>query len=158
MGFQIDLDTITAPVHFTHRAPGSVRRLSAREHLGGDLSLHWQAPARVERIDGYRVERTREGRVYELLGITDELEFTVAQPVPGEPWFYRVSAFNFRGIGRARMVYFHRRAMRLRPRGPILRCMSFPVPVRPGRRMEIMEDPWPSRSSRHFTEEAPGLK
>ena len=139
MGFQIDLDQITAPAHFIRRAPDPLRRLTAREHPGGDLALHWQPPARTTRIDGYRVERTREGRVYELLGVTDELEFTVTQPTPGEPWFYRVTAFNLRGIGRARLVYFHRRAVRLRPRGPILRCMSFPVPVFPGLRLRIFE-------------------
>lgn len=139
MGIQIDLDQITAPIHFVRRTPSPVRRLTTREHPGGDLTLHWQPPAGITRTDGYRVERTREGRVYELLSVTDELEFTVAHPTPGEPWFYRVTAFNLRGIGRARLVYFHRPAVRLRPRGPILRCMSFPVPVIPGLRLQIYE-------------------
>lgn len=139
MGFQIDLDPIHAPVRFTRRAPGAVRRLDAREHPGGDLTLRWLPPSGITHIEGYRVERTREGREYELLAETDELEFTVANPQPGEPWFYRVTAFNLHGVGRARMVFFHRRAARLRPRGPILRCISVPVPVIPGVRVAISE-------------------
>ena len=146
MGFQIDLDPIHAPVRFTRRAPGAVPRLDAREHPGRDLALWWLPPSGITHIEGYRVERTREGREYELLAETDGLEFTVTNPQPGEPWFYRVSAFNMHGTGRARMVFFHRRADRLRPRGPILRTMSFPIPVSPGTRLQITETWRPSPS------------
>ena len=142
MGFQIDLGTISVPIHFARRLPGPVRRLTARKPLDGDLVLCWLPPLGGTWIDGYRITRTRDGREYELLGETDELEFTIVNPERGETWFYRVIAFNLRGEGRARMVYFHRPAARLRPRGPILRCMSFPVPATPGRRVEIIEPEW----------------
>ena len=140
MGFQVDLDEVRAPIHFTRRAPGAVRDLDAHKEPCGDLTLRWLPPSGITRIDGCRIERTREGREYELLAETDDLQFTITNPQPGEPWFYRVTAFNLHGIGRARMVYFHRRGARLRLRGRILRCMSFPIPVIPGVRLHISED------------------
>ena len=140
MGFQIDLDFIRPRIHFTRRAPGAVRDLDAHEEPCGDLTLRWLPPFGGTWIDGYRIERTREGRKYELLAETDGLQFTIVNPERGEPWFYRVTAFNVRGVGRARRVYFHRRAVPLHPRGRILRCMSFPIPAIPGVRLNIMED------------------
>ena len=148
MGFQIDLDEIRPPVHLDRRTPGPVRRLNGREEPGGDLKLWWLRPAGGAWIDGYRIERTREGRNYELLSVTDELQHTVATPERGEPWFYRVTAFNGRGIGRARLVFLHRPAVRLRPRGRILPCKTLLIPVIPGVRVNISED-WPTLPRRN---------
>jgi hypothetical protein len=135
----IQFDSAPAPVHFVRRVPGPVRHLNATEQLGGALHLHWEPPGGMTRIEGYRVERTRDGHDYEHLGDTVARQFTITNPVPGEPWFYRVTAFNVRGVGRAKRVFFHRRARRLRPRGPILRAMLLPIPVIPGRRVGISE-------------------
>ena len=143
-GYQIDLDQIHAPVHFTRRVPGPVRRITARKPLDGDLRLVWWPPSGGTRIDGYRIKRTRDGHEYELLGETDELEFTVANPPPGEPWFYRVSAFNVRGEGGALMVYLHLPVGRLRSDGAPVRLHSYPIPAIPGGRLEIIEG-WPER-------------
>lgn len=139
MGIQFDFDSTPAPVHYVRRVPGPVQHLDATEQFGGNLTLHWKPPLGGTHLDGYRVERTREGRVYEHLGDTVAQEFTIKNPTPGEPWFYRVTAFNVRGVGRAKHVYFHQRARRLHPRVPVLRAMSFPIPVIPGRGVEIME-------------------
>ena len=139
MGIQFDFDSAPAPVHFVRRVPGPVRHLDATEQFGGSLTLHWKPPVGGTHLDGYRVQRTREGRVYELLGDTKAREFTVTKPVPGESWFYRVTAYNVRGDGRVKQVFFHRRARRLRLPGAVLRTMSFPIPVIPGRGVEIME-------------------
>ena len=139
MGIQFDFDSAPAPVHHVRRVPGPVRHLNATEQFAGNLTLHWEPPLGGTHLDGYRVERTREGRVCEPLGDTKAREFTITKPVPGESWFYRVTAFNVRGDGRVTQVFFHRRASRVRSRGPILRTLSFPIPVTPGRGVGIME-------------------
>lgn len=139
MGTQIELDSSPAPIHFVRRPPGSVRRLNAAENRDGSLKLFWEAPSGITRVDGYRIERTPEGQTYELIGETQALEYTIARPVPGEPWFYRVTAFNRHGAGDAKLVFFHRRACRLHPRGPDLECISIPIPVIPGVRVNISE-------------------
>ena len=90
-------------------------------------------------LDGYRIERTKQGREYERIGETEDLEFTIASPTPGDRWFYRVTAFNPRGAGRARMVYFYRRPNRLRPRGLLQPRLLQAVPVIPGMRVQICE-------------------
>ncbi len=144
MGTQIELDSHPAPIHFVRRPPGPVRRLNAAENRDGSLKLFWEAPAGITRVDGYRIERTPEGQTYELIGETPALEFTIAQPVPGEPWFYRVTAFNLRGAGEAKQVFFHRRACRLHPRGPDLECISMPIPIIPGVQVNISEPDWES--------------
>jgi hypothetical protein len=139
MGLHIDFESASLPQHFIHRVPGPVRSLIATTHHDGRLVLHWEPPGGITRVDGYRITRTRDGHAYELLGETTALEFTVAAPEPGEPWFYRVVAHNLRGIGGARRVYFFRRAKRLRPGGRILPCVSLPVPIRPGLCVRISE-------------------
>lgn len=144
MGTQIELDSHPAPIHFVRRPPGSVRRLNADENRDGSLKLSWEAPSGVTRVDGYRIERTPEGQTYELIGETSERDFTIAQAVPGEPWFYRVTAFNLRGAGEAKQVFFHRRACRLHPRGPNLECISMPIPIIPGVQVNISEPDWES--------------
>ena len=139
MGIQFDFDSAPAPVHYLRRVPGPVGHLNATERFGGNLRLHWKPPLGGTHLDGYRVERTREGRVYEQLGDTKAQQFTIVNPAQGKPWFYRVTAFNVRGVGRAKQVYFHQRARRLRPRGPLVRTLSFPIPVIPGRGVKIMQ-------------------
>lgn len=139
MGFHFDLAPGVPAIHRIRRAPGRVRHLTARVEPRGDHVLFWQPPAGTTWVDGYRIERTRQGRDYEWLGETETERFTVTAPPAGEAWFYRVAAFNERGTGAFRMVFLYRRPMRLRPRGPVLPWMLFPVPAIPGRRMEILE-------------------
>ena len=81
-------------------------------------------------MDGYRIERTRDGRAYEWLVETVEKWFVLPPVAFHDGWFYRVSAFNARGQGSAEWVYFY-----LRRRNPILQI----VPVRAGLRVNICE-------------------
>jgi hypothetical protein len=81
-------------------------------------------------VDGYRIERTRDGRAYELIGETVNIYFVWRDVRLHDGWFYRVTAFNARGQGRAQWVFFY-----LRRRNPILQI----VPVRPGLRVGIYE-------------------
>jgi hypothetical protein len=111
-----------------------VRSLFASEQGDHDLLLSWVRPAGGARVDGYRVERTRRGHEYELIGETNRTGFTVRNPPPGEAWFYRVTAFNARGTGNFRMVYLYRR-----PKDGFQIAILKPVPAKPGLRVEIFE-------------------
>ncbi len=144
MGTQIELDSSPAPIHFVRRPPGWVRRLNGTEQPDGTLKLFWEPPTGISRVDGYRIQRTREGQNYELVGETQELEFTIGHAMPGDPWFYQVMAFNHRGEGWAKWVYFRRRDERFPPRGRKFVGLSFPFPVSPGGRVEIFEPKWES--------------
>ena len=71
MGFLTDLAPGQPPaLHLVRRVPGPVRLLFAREQTGGSLLLWWKRPAGGTWVDGYRIERTPQGRDYELLGTT----------------------------------------------------------------------------------------
>ena len=127
-----DLD-VAAPwlTRRVRRVPGVVTDLWCRAPRSGRLLFTWQAPAGGVPVDGYRIERTRNGHAYEPVGETVEKNF-VLPPVPfNDGWFYRVSACNARGQGPAEWVYFYLR----RRRDPILQI----VPVRPGLRVDISE-------------------
>ena len=143
MGLQIDLDPSSppAPLRFIRRAPSPVRQLTAVDLRGGRLRLEWKPPARVVPVDGYRIERTREGRVYEPLGETENTVFIVPAPPLREPWFYRVTAFNALGASRDKLVYyFERRRHPCRPpREGKYWSRLIPIAVVPGLRVVIWE-------------------
>jgi len=82
-------------------------------------------------VVGYRLERTREGRSYEELAVTEAMGLAWQIADRKEGWFYRVSAFNARGQGPACWVFFYLP----RPRDPIF----VRVPVKPGLRVNISE-------------------
>ncbi len=113
------------------QAPAAVSVLWCRPTRAGGLMFAWQRPRDRVAIAGYRVERTRDGRDYETLAETRGLGLALPPVALDEPWFYRVSACNGRGQGRARWVFFF---LRRRHRPLFLR-----VPVRPGRRIVINE-------------------
>ena len=96
------------------------------------LDLTWRPPAGGGPVLRYRIERTREGRVYEVMKEWRRCEFFFS-PEPGEPWFYRVTAVNERGAGRARFVIFFCRVSR--DGHAILQT----IPVLPGVRITISE-------------------
>ena len=89
------------------RRPGPVRKLAAVECSRG-LVLRWLRPI-GSRVDGYRIERTREGRIYEPVAETTQTQFLVPRPPLREPWFYRVQAWNARGEGGYHGVYLYQR-------------------------------------------------
>ena len=89
----------------------------------------WQCPP--GRVDGYRLERTRDGKGYEAIAETEAEGIGLPPVASDDGWFYRVSAFNSRGQGPARWVFFYLR----RRRDPIF----LRVPVRPGLRVVINE-------------------
>lgn len=92
--------------------------------------LRWKRPAGGTFISGYRIERTREGRNYETLGETGRLVFYVRNIPLDDPWFYRVTAFNIRGDGGARLVWLFRQSSS----GEIL---LLPIAVVPDLRVNI---------------------
>jgi len=111
--------------------PGPVRKLDARPGVPGTLVLYWQPPA-GGRVVGYRIERTREGRVYEPVGEVRNPIFFVRDAPFDEPWFYRVTAFNARGVGGCRLVWLYRRSEHAKP-------LIVPVVVVPGLRVTVCE-------------------
>jgi len=114
-----------APRH----VPGAVQALWCRPTRSGGLMFAWQRP--LGHVEAYRLERTRTGKEYEEIVMT-QTEGTALPPVPlNDGWFYRVSAFNSRGMGPARWVFFF---LRRRRDSIFLR-----VPVRPGLRLGINE-------------------
>lgn len=113
------------------RLPGAVTGLWCRATREGGLMFAWQRPPGRTPVEGYRIERTREGRNYELVAETEQESFVLPPVALNDGWFYRVTAFNERGAGAARWVYFFLR----RPRDPILQL----VPVRPGMGVTISE-------------------
>ncbi len=141
MGMLIELDTGWTPPPSIRRPPAPVRHLRAAELHDGRLWLTWEPPARHAPVTGYRIERTREGRHYELLGETADTSFHMPRPALRDPWFYRVTAFNLRGAGRAKMAWFYeRRPRRWRPgRTDPRMSLSLPFPVAPGLRVQITE-------------------
>ena len=128
----LDLE-VAAPwlVRRVRRVPGPILGLWCRPTRAGGLMFAWRSPAGGAPVDGYHIERTRNGHTYESVAETTEKSF-VLPPVPwNDGWFYRVSAFNARGQGAARWVCFYLR----RRRDPILQQ----VPVKPGLRVTIRE-------------------
>jgi hypothetical protein len=113
------------------RVPGAVTGLWYRGTRAGGLMFAWQCPSGATPLDGYRTARTREGREYEWVAETTAESFVLPPVALNDGWFYRVTAFNERGEGPARWVYFFLR----RRRDPILQL----VPVRPGLRVTISE-------------------
>ena len=112
------------------RVPGAVTGLRCRARRAGELIFFWESPAGSTPVNGYRLERTRDGRAYEPVAETTEKSLVLSHVPLHDGWFYRVSAFNARGQGSAEWVYFY-----LRRRDPILQL----VPVRPGLRVNICE-------------------
>lgn len=131
MGHLYELADSFTPRNFCHAVPGPVRHLQARSSFRGNLTLQWRPPA-GGRVNCYRIERTRDGRVYETLAeITGE--WYCLKNAPGrEPWFYRVTAVNARGTGRAKQVWFFQRVGNGQSRLLL-------VPVIPGLRVEICD-------------------
>jgi hypothetical protein len=131
MGHLYDLADSFTPRNFCRAVPGPVRQLQARSSFRGTLTLQWRPPAGGG-AERYRVERTRDGRVYETLA---ELtgEWCCLKNAPGrEPWFYRVTAVNARGAGRAKRVWFFQRAGNGQSR-------LLPVPVHANLQVNICE-------------------
>ena len=122
MGHHYDLASEIAPPTFRRAKPGPVRGFNVRDSLRGMLTLEWQ---RTAGADFYRLEWTREGRVYEWLAETERTCLMFPATALRDPWFYRVTAVNHRGVGGVRMVWFYER------RGRDGNCLM-PVPVRPG--------------------------
>ena len=111
--------------------PGAVCALRCQPIRADALMFAWQAPHGGAPVDGYRIERTRDGHAYEKIAQTANKSF-VLSPVPfDDGYFYRVSAFNERGAGSVKWVVFYLR----RHRDSILQH----VPVRAGLRVNISE-------------------
>ncbi len=113
------------------RPPDALTVIWCRPTRAGGLMFTWQPPPGRVAVEGYRLERTRDGKEYEEMAET-EAEAISLPPVPlNEPWFYRVCAFNSRGQGAMRWVHFYLRRLR----DP----MFLKMPVRPGLRVVINE-------------------
>ena len=89
------------------RRPGPVRKLVAVQCSRG-LVLRWVRPV-GSRVEGYRIDRTREGRDYEPVAEITGTQLLVRRPPWREPWFYRVRAWNARGEGGYYGVYLYQR-------------------------------------------------
>ena len=133
MGTHVDLDHAGPWRQRARPRPGPVRDLRAELcFTPGELRLHWQPPAGSGPDVRYRIERTRQGRVFQVLTETVRLEYFV-RPAPEAPWFYRVTALNEKGAGRAKLVIFYRRA------SGQCRTILQTIPVLPGVRVSISE-------------------
>lgn len=137
MGNIFDFDSPAKMSGFAPRVPGSVRKFNAVATPRGDLVLRWKPP-RGASVTAYRIERTREGREYEPVGEVTE-GFFVVNPSPGEPWFYRVTAFNARGSGGFAWVAFFRRGDRFLRGGQNRDSLLHHIPVKPGRQVNVWE-------------------
>ena len=113
------------------RVPETVRDLRCSAQRNGDLFFSWGPPRKMTPVEGYRIERTRNGHAYEQVADTPCCSFKLPRPALNDGWFYRVTAFNEAGQGRAEAVYFYLR----RQRNSILQV----VLVRPGLRVNIYE-------------------
>ena len=113
-----------------HRTPGADAVLWCATHAGG-FRFSWQKPPGRPPVKSYRIERTRDGLAYEEIAETEAERFSLPCVLFNDGWFYRVTAFNVRGQGPARWVFFYLR----RRLGSILQR----VPVRPGLRVGICE-------------------
>jgi hypothetical protein len=138
MGHLIEPNSQSPQFLSVRNRPGSVRKLDAVATSRGTLLLRWRPPTGVC-VGGYLVDRTREGQDYEPLGETNELEYRIRETPPGEPWFYRVRAFNTRGVGGFRLVFFFRRSDRFIHGGHNHKEMLMAVVARPGLRVTISE-------------------
>lgn len=132
MGYIFDLENPARIETFTPRVPGPVRRLDAFTTPSGALALRWRPPAGGTYINGYCIERTKEGRRYELIGKSTLTAFFIRPDLSEGPWFYRVIAFNLRGVGSQRIVWLFGRSQR---GGKIL----LPIAAIPGLRIQIYE-------------------
>ena len=117
------------------RRPGPVRALFAAERRGR-LFLRWLPPsgARVER---YVIDRTREGRIYQAVGETEQAQVWLSGLPLGEPWFYRVRAANAQGVGGHAGVFLYERRgwSRRTGRGSVIQYVA----ALPGVRVEVCE-------------------
>lgn len=131
MGQLVDLDSSSPQFVFTRRVPGPVRRLQATVSSRGHLVLQWLPPA-GGCAARYRIESTREGKHYKLIGETDTEWFCVHNVPQRESIFYRVVAVNNRGIGRCKLLWFCQR------RGGN-KSLLMPIVPLPGVRLNICE-------------------
>lgn len=138
MGNIADLDHPYSPgLYRAKRLPGSVHRLNAFVMCDHVLVLRWQKPKGKSWLTGYRIERTREGRDYELLSETTRIDWFIYDPPPGEAWFYRVTAYNNRGAGPFRMVILYRHGRPAAPGQEPLRNRILNIPALPGLKIDI---------------------
>lgn len=128
MAIQYDLEHPTSISHFARCRPASVRHFHGIACDTGNLLLRWLPPRGGAPVAGYRIERTPEGQTYETLGETRELWFEVAA-IPGESWFYRVTAFNARGATQSRLVCFYRAGDRFMRGGHGVKQLLQHIPV-----------------------------
>ena len=133
-----DLEHPTFIPHFTTRRPASVRRFHGIACDTGDLLLRWQPPRNGVPVTGYRIERTSDGQTYETLGETRDHWFEVTA-VPGESWFYRVTAFNARGATKSTLVCFYRAGDRFMRGGHGVKQLLQHIPVVPGLGVAVCE-------------------
>jgi hypothetical protein len=143
MGLHIDLDQPVPVLPLRRTRPGPVTRLHG--FVAFDVFwLKWQPPRGGGPFRAYRVERTGDGHDYEILAETTSPCCVLRDILPGEPWFYRVTAINGMGTaGRAREVILYQRS------GPGVPKMLMSIPAQPGVRVDIciMEDASASRPS-----------
>lgn len=127
-----DLETAAPRLQRRPRCvPAALSVIWCRPNRFGGLAFAWQGPPGRTPVDGYRVERTRDGRDYEPVAEIQRQDFVLAPPAFNAPWFYRLCAFNARGQGPAKWVFFYLRRRR--------NSMYLRVPVRPGLRVVINE-------------------
>lgn len=139
MGNIFELDEPMRVSGFARCVPGPVRRLDAGTLSNGTLLLRWKAPVGGSFISGYCIERTREGREYEVLGETRKTVFFARGVPPGEPWFYRVRAFNAKGDGAFRLVWLFRRHDPVAENDSHRNHLLMPVAVIPGLQVTVFE-------------------
>jgi len=138
MAIQYDLEHPTVVPHFTRCRPGPVRKLNGAAGHRGHLVLQWQPPRGGAPVSGYRVERTKDGKAYETIGETAIGWFCV-RVVPGEEWFYRVSAYNARGATQSTLVCFYRAQDRFVRGGHNVKPLLQHIPVVPGLTVTVCE-------------------
>lgn len=114
MGHLYDLAEPFAPPNFCRARPGPVRALKAFAPIGC-LFLEWRPPA-GGRVAFYRIERTADGHAYETLAEISGQRFCLRDAPLDGGWFYRVTAVNTRGAGRAKCVWFFQRVGNSRSR------------------------------------------
>lgn len=127
----MELETAAPWLCRAPRLPGAVAELSCAPTRTGKLLFTWQPPRGGLLVDGYRIERTRDGRDYEPLAETETKNWVLPPVSFNDGWFYRVTAFNARGQGPARWVFFYLRRRR--------DSIFVSVPVKPGLRVNISE-------------------
>jgi hypothetical protein len=115
MGYIHDLTEPFTPPNFCRARPGPVRTPQALAPITGSLILQWRPPA-GSRVAFYRIERTADGHAYETLAEVFGQRFCLRDAPLREAWFYRVTAVNARGAGRAKCVWFFQRVGNRRSR------------------------------------------